>query len=66
MSTIVKHRAPGEVNTRALPTAFKPKHCAGSWCLHDHATDDRPSLGLHPSAFAPSYGPLTVVKDNAS
>lgn len=41
-----KHRKPTAVNIFSHPMRFRPKHCAGETCLHDHPNDKRPSLPL--------------------
>jgi hypothetical protein len=41
MKTFPKHRAPGRANLLAHPHDFKPRHCAGDSCFHDH-TDGGP------------------------
>lgn len=41
----MKHRKPLEPITRLPHHNFKPKHCAGTTCVHDHHNDERPRLG---------------------
>lgn len=32
-----RHRAEGDADTSAYRASFKPRHCAGDACFHDHA-----------------------------
>lgn len=41
-----KHRAFRAPRTRAYRHSFRPRHCAGETCLHDHAGDRRPPMHL--------------------
>lgn len=37
-----QRRADGDALTAAYPVGFRPRHCAGETCIHDHA-DQQPT-----------------------
>lgn len=49
-----RHRAFRTARTKPYRLRFKPKHCAGVTCVHDHHVDDRPPMGVFPQAFPKS------------
>lgn len=50
-----KHRAAGPAFTRLHRHSFKPSHCAGDTCFHEHVVETRPGkpLGLLSSIRTP-------------
>lgn len=43
---MTRHRASVPVLTASLSVFYRPRHCAGGACLHNHAIDYRPSIPL--------------------
>lgn len=38
-----RHRAEGPAVVESHPASFRPRHCAGTSCFHDHADDALPA-----------------------